>query len=168
MMARCIKSEPMRRAFDLLIEPGMRKSKFAGPLCALITRELLLLCRDDAAVPVDTGSSAFALYAKVRRFVETHFLEVRTLEAVAAGCGLDSPYLCRLFSRYHDESPYQYLTRLRMDHASRLLLEPDASVRSVAESMGFKDPFHFSRVFKSIHHVPPSRFRQSMHPQRPG
>ena len=168
MMARCIKSEAVRRAFDMLIERGVRKSKFAGPLCTLITRELLLLCRDDAATPVDTGSSAFALYTKVRKFLETRFLEVRTLEAVAVGCGLEAPYLCRLFARYHDESPYQYLTRLRMDHASQLLLEPDASVRSVSEAMGFKDPFHFSRVFKSIHHVPPSRFRQSMHPQRPG
>jgi AraC-like DNA-binding protein len=52
-----------------------------------------------------------------------------------------------------------------MEHASRILLESDASVKSVAAMLGFKDAFHFSRVFKSVHHVPPSRFRQSMHPQ---
>ena len=78
---------------------------------------------------------------------------------------VDAPYLCRLFARFHDESPYQFLTRLRMEHASRILLESDASVKSVAAALGFKDAFHFSRVFKSVHHVPPSRFRQSMHPQ---
>ena len=50
----------------------------------------------------------------------------------------------------------------------QVLLEEGASVRSVSEAMGFKDAFHFSRVFKSVHHVPPSRFRQSMHPQWPG
>ncbi len=58
-------------------------------------------------------------------------------------------------------------THKRMDYASRILLESDATVNSVAAALGFKDPFYFSQVFKSVHHVPPSRFRQSMHPQWP-
>jgi AraC-like DNA-binding protein len=165
MVARCMKGEPVRRAFDSLIDRGVRKSRLARPLCALITRQLLLMCRDDAATPVNTDSPAFLLYNRARTFIEANYMEIQTLDAVAKGCKLEAPYLCRLFAKYHDESPYQFLTRLRMDHASRLLLEPESSVRSVAAALGFKDPFHFSRVFKAMHHVPPSRFRQSMHPQ---
>lgn len=168
MVARCLKGEPIRRAFDTLIDRGVRKSRLARPLCSLITRQLLLMCRDDAAESANTDSPAFASYVRARDFIEGNFLELNTLEAVAKACELDAPYLCRLFSRYHDESPYQFLTRLRMDHASRLLLEGAVSVKSVAEVMGFKDAFHFSRVFKAVHHVPPSRFRQSMHPHWPG
>lgn len=168
MAARCLKGEAIRRTFDTLIDRGVRKSRLARPLCAVITRQLLLMCRDDAAEPVNTDSPAFAAYTRAREFVEGNFLELHTLEAVAKACGMEAPYLCRLFARYHDESPYQFLTRLRMDHASRLLLEENASVKAVAAAMGFKDAFHFSRVFKSVHHVPPSRFRQSMHPQWPG
>jgi AraC-like DNA-binding protein len=165
MVARCPKGEPMRRAFDMLIDRGVRKSPLAGPLCALITKQLLLMCRDDAVPPVNTDSPAFAAYSRARDLIEERFLELSSLQAVAAACGLEAPYLCRLFARYHDESPYQFLTRLRMDHASRLLLEDDASVKSVAHELAFKDAFHFSRVFKSVHHVPPSRFRQSAHPR---
>lgn len=168
MVARCAKSEPIRRAFDTLIDRGVRKSKLASPICALITRQLLLMCKDDAAEPVNTDSPAYATYRRTRTFIEENFLSHATLEAVAKACGMEAPYLCRLFARFHDESPYQFLTRLRMDHASRLLLEEDASVKSVAAALGFKDPFHFSRVFKSVHRVPPSRFRQSTHPQWPG
>jgi AraC-like DNA-binding protein len=47
-----------------------------------------------------------------------------------------------------------------MEHAARLLLDGGATIRSVAAALGFKDAFHFSRVFKSVHHVPPSRFRR--------
>ena len=168
MVARCLKGEPIRRTFDTLIDRGVRKSRLARPVCSLITRQLLLMCRDDAAEPVNTDSPAFAAYTKAREFIEANFLDISELEAVAKACGQKAPYLCRLFARYHDESPYQFLTRLRMDYASRLLLEGDGSVKSVAAVMGFKDAFHFSRVFKSVHHVPPSRFRQSMHPQWPG
>lgn len=163
-VSRCAKSEPIRRSFDTLIERGTRKSRLAGPLCAAITRQLLLMCRDDAADPGNTDSAAFASYARVRDFIEREFLSIARLEAVAEACAIDAPYLCRLFARFHDETAYQYLTRLRMEHASQLLLERDASVRSVAEALGFKDAFHFSRVFKSVHQIPPSRFRRAMHP----
>ncbi|MEI6178155.1 MAG: AraC family transcriptional regulator [Verrucomicrobiota bacterium] len=168
MVARCIKGEPIRRTFDTLIDRGVRKSALARPLCAMITCQLLMMCRDDAAGPVNTDSPAFLTYTRARECIEGHYLELATLEAVADACGTEPAYLCRLFSRYHDESPYQFLTRLRMDHASRLLLDGASSVKSVAVALGFKDAFHFSRVFKSLHHVPPSRFRQAMHPQWQG
>lgn len=165
IISRCAKGEPIRRAFDTLIDRGIRKSRLARPLCATITRQLLLMCRDDAAEAVSTDTPAYATYARCREFIERNFLVQTTLEAIAKACEVDAPYLCRLFARFHDESPYQFLTRLRMEHASRILLESDVSVKSVAAALGFKDAFHFSRVFKSVHHVPPSRFRQSMHPQ---
>jgi len=166
-ISRCVKGEPIRRAFDTLIDRGIRKSKLARPLCATITRQLLPMCRDDAAEPVSTETPAYATYVRGREFIERNFLTSTTLDAIAKACEVDAPYLCRLFARFHDESPYQFLTRLRMEHASRILLASDASVKSVAAALGFKDAFHFSRVFKSVHHVPPSRFRQSMHPQWP-
>ena len=166
-ISRCVKGEPIRRAFDSLIARGIRKSKLARPLCATITRQLLLMCRDDAAEPVNTDTPAYATYARCREFIERNFLTNTTLDAVAKACEVNAPYLCRLFARFHDESPYQFLTRLRMAHASRILLESDATVKEVAAMLGFNDAFHFSRVFKSVHHAPPSRFRQSMHPQWP-
>jgi AraC-like DNA-binding protein len=166
-ISRCVKGEPIRRAFDTLIDRGVRKSALARPLCALITRQLLLMCRDDATEPGNTDTLAFATYSRVRQFIEQRFLELRKLDEIAKACELDGPYLCRLFARFHDESPYQFLTRLRMAHASRILLESDATVKEVAAMLGFNDAFHFSRVFKSVHHAPPSRFRQSMHPQWP-
>lgn len=167
IVSRCVKGEPIRRAFDALIDRGIRKSKLARPLCATITRQLLLMCRDDAAEPVSRDTPAYATYARCREFIERSFLAFTSLDAIAKACEVDAPYFCRLFARFHDESPYQFLTRLRMGYASRLLLESDVSVKAVAAVLGFKDAFHFSRVFKSVHHVPPSRFRQSMHPQWP-
>lgn len=165
VVARCAKGEPIRTTFDLLIDRGIRKSALVGPLCAAITRQLLLMCRDDATGPVSVDTVAYGTYSRAREFIEENFLAFNSLESVAVACKVDAPYLCRLFSHFHDESPYQFLTRLRMGRASELLLEGESSVKSVAASLGFKDAFHFSRVFKSVHHVPPSRFRQSMNGQ---
>lgn len=168
MAAFLPKADPIRRAFESLIERGARKSRFASEICSLITRQLLLMCGDDATEPADTGTPSYARYCRVRDFIEKHHLEVSSLGEIASACELDAPYLCRIFSKYHHESPYRFLTRLRMEHAARILLETEASVGSVALGLGYSDAFHFSRVFKSVHHVPPSRFRQSTHPQWPG
>ncbi|MGA0899316.1 MAG: AraC family transcriptional regulator [Luteolibacter sp.] len=162
-MAYCHRGESVRRAFSMLIERGVRKSKLTESLCSLIVRELLLLCLDDSAGNIDTDSPAYLTYSRARQYIENGYLELQSLDAVAKGCGVEAAYLCRLFARFHDESPYQFLTRLRMDHASRLLLEDGSSVRSVAQRMGYKDPFHFSRVFKSVHRIPPSKFRNSLY-----
>ncbi len=164
-ISRCLKGEPIRRTFDTLIDRGVRKSRLAVPLCAGITRQLLLMCRDDATDLGNTDTLAFATYTRVKEYIEKNYLDLNKLEAIAKSCELDGPYLCRLFARFHDESPYQFLTRLRMTYASCILLESDATVKEVAAVLGFKDAFHFSRVFKSVHHAPPSRFRQSMHRQ---
>lgn len=62
----------------------------------------------------------------------------------------------------HQMSQYvSYDPNQLMEHASRILLEIDATVKSVAAALGFKDPSHFSCGFKSVHHVPPSRRRGS-------
>jgi len=163
--ARCLKVDPIRRAFGLLIERGARNSRLSAEICETITRQILLMCADDAVASSGTDTAAYASYMRVKDFIEANYLALSSLEAVSQGCQLDGPYLCRLFARFHDESPYQFLTRLRMQHAGRLMLEGELSVKQAAAALGYADPFHFSRVFKSIHRVPPSRFRQSMHPQ---
>ena len=129
---RIRKVEPVRRTFDLLIERGIRRSDSAAAICSLITRQLLLMCRDDVGETDDGGSPAFAAYEKVRGYIERNFEELTTLEGIARACGYEAAYICRLFSRYHDESPYRYLLRLRMEKAAQLLLEQGASVKSVA------------------------------------
>jgi len=167
VLFHCLKSEPIRRAFDTLIDRGARNSKYSRPICTAIIQQLLLMCREDAVDAGSTETRAFATFSRVKQCIEQSYLELGTLEAVAKACDLDAPYLCRLFSRFHDESPYQFLTRLRMQHAASLLLEGSSSVKEVAAACGFPDPFHFSRVFKSVHRVPPSRFRDAMHDKLP-
>lgn len=167
MVSQCLKAEPIRRAFDTLIDRGSRNSKYSQPLCTAIVQQLLLMCREDAVDARSTDTKAFATFSRVKEHIEARFLELGSLEAVASACELDAPYLCRLFSRFHDESPYQFLTRLKMQHAASLLLESEVSVKEAAATTGFPDPFHFSRVFKSILRVPPSRFREAMHAKQP-
>ena len=121
--------------------------------------EYLALRLAHAALPADDGDSgALVTYRRSRQVIEQRFLEARTQAGVAAMCGIEPSYLCRLYRRFALESPYQHLRRLRLHHAlSRL--QAGRSVAAVADEVGFSDPAHFSRAFVQCFGLPPSRVR---------
>ena len=66
-----------------------------------------------------------------------------------------------LFKAETGHTPLQYLHRLRVDTAKKVLLETDFPMFWVAERCGFKDAEQFSRLFRKHAGVPPSAFRQA-------
>src|SRR5947209_2327083 len=78
-----------------------------------------------------------------------------TLTDLAAVAGADPSTVCRWFRRFQGISPYQYLLRRKMNLAAQFLIENRGMVKEAAAFVGFADPYHFSRVFKSVHGVPP-------------
>ncbi len=85
-------------------------------------------------------------------------MQVATLAALA---NVSLSHFFALFKQRTGSPPMDYFTRLRMRHACRLLGSGSASVKEVAAALGYDDPFYFSRVFKSVNHVAPSKYRNS-------
>ena len=55
-------------------------------------------------------------------------------------------------------SPIDYLTGYRISEACSLLKNTGLSIAEIAVSVGFFDQFYFSRVFKKVKGVPPSKY----------
>ena len=83
-----------------------------------------------------------------------------TLPEIAAKVGLSEGYFSRFFKRATGTTPMVYLTRIRIDSAAYLLTSSALTVRAIAQQVGFRDEFHFSRVFKKLKGWSPSRFRE--------
>ena len=145
---------------DELIRNGQRGTKHAPEVCGHLLDCLGVKLREARAPVKIAESPAFATYQNCRQFIADHFARLRTLEQVAAECHVDTAYLCRLFGRFDQHSPYQFLTRLKMNAAASQLQQPGALVKNVATDLGFANPFHFSRVFKSVFGVAPETFRK--------
>ncbi|MDA8743960.1 AraC family transcriptional regulator [Rubripirellula amarantea] len=102
-------------------------------------------------------SKAYETYQRIRGHIEANCLSVNTIEEIARQCEVTPVYLSRLFNRFSECGAYQYLLRLKMNHAAGLLLNEAMLVRDVAERLGFADPFQFSRAFKRVYGVPPKQ-----------
>jgi AraC-like DNA-binding protein len=146
--------------FDELIRSGQRSTRHTPELCRQLLGCLGVKLLEARAPLRGTESAAFAAYQSSRQLIQEHFRRLRTLEQTAKECHLDTAYLCRLFRRYDHQSPYLFLTRLKMNDAAAHLQEPGALVKNVAADLGFANPFHFSRVFKSVFGISPDEFRR--------
>lgn len=149
--------------FDTLIREGLRNTPYTGRIAALLVRQLALKAAETALPAGSASSPAFATYCRCKQHLEQHWTSLHTLDAAAAACHVNASHLCRLFQRFGHQSPYQYLLRLKMNHAAQQLQVAGAAVKAVADSAGFSDPFHFSRVFKSVMGVSPSQFARLGH-----
>jgi AraC-like DNA-binding protein/quercetin dioxygenase-like cupin family protein len=150
----------IRRLFDDLISAGLRPTPFRGRICSVIAEQLLLRIAETSFAPGTVGTAAFETYQGCHQFIQDHFLQLHGLAEIAERCHLDQSYLCRLFARFDYESPYEFLTRLKMLHAAEQLQTPGAMVKQVADRLGFSDPFRFSRTFSRVLGVSPKKFSQ--------
>ncbi len=94
-------------------------------------------------------------------FIEMNYTTKLTIDNLSKHVGLDRKYLYSIFKKRVGESPQEYLINYRMDMAGRLLENSNLSVSNIARSVGYSNPFHFSKIFKNVKKVPPTQFREN-------
>ncbi|GEM_PF-1198918 len=73
----------------------------------------------------------------------------------------DPDHFARMFRRITGEAPGRYVIRCRMERARFLLRHTEESISTLAETLGYCDPYAFSKQFKKQVGVSPSTFRES-------
>jgi AraC-like DNA-binding protein len=86
-----------------------------------------------------------------------------TLEQLAHYCQLSKYHFSKKFKALTDHSPVQHFIHLKIENACFQLDRSSATIKSIAESLGYNDPYYFSRLFKKIIGLSPAQYRQSKH-----
>lgn len=101
--------------------------------------------------------SSEPIYAIVR-YLEERFREQISLQNVCDEFDLSPSHFSHSFKKATGTSPMQYLTRIRIEEAIRLLQRGDMLIKDVAVSVGYEDALYFSRLFKLTTGYPPSHY----------
>lgn len=91
--------------------------------------------------------------------MERNLENALTIPKLAASVGMSRRQLERIFKETTQSSPAVIYKRLRLERAKELLLRSKAPLIEIATQVGFDNPSHFARIFRSTYGHAPSRFR---------
>jgi transcriptional regulator GlxA family with amidase domain len=93
--------------------------------------------------------------------MEQHIDDELTIDNIADAVGISRRQLERLFLVETGTSPAQAYTTLRMKKARTLVLHTRASFVDIANDVGFNNASHFSRAFRRLYGISPSKVRSA-------
>jgi len=99
---------------------------------------------------------------KAVRYITDNYYEDLTIEKVSEVTGLHPNYFGVLFKDSTGLSFRQFLTAIRINYAENLLKGGLHNITEVAARCGFSDVCYFSRVYKKIRGIPPSKVIHSV------
>jgi AraC-like DNA-binding protein len=146
--------------FDLLLRCGQAHSAHSGQLCGQLVGVLLTKIRERQLPAAQPDPRAAATFESFRSLLAARPADWRSIEDACRAFGITPAYACRLFARFGEASPYQFLIRRRMSLAAEWLAHDGALVGEVARRLGFADPYQFSRAFKRVFGIAPAAFRR--------
>jgi len=119
----------------------------------------------DLRTPTERGIALESL-EQVVEAVKEGLADKITVGQLALVAGCSTAQLERRMKKVFGLSTSQYVTRVRVDAAARLLRRTDSSVASIAASTGFYDQSSFSRHFARLTGETPLQFRTMSWPAR--
>ncbi|PHN01752.1 AraC family transcriptional regulator [Flavilitoribacter nigricans] len=98
---------------------------------------------------------------RVHDHIMAHFQQRIKLEEVAALAYMTPSSFSRYFKSHTNKTFSQFLSEIRIGHASKLLIEKEMSVAEACFKSGFYTLSNFNRQFKSIHGLSPTEYKQA-------
>lgn len=98
-------------------------------------------------------------FGNIEKYLKSHLSEPLSLQELSDLFAISQAYMSRLFRKYTGQSYNQYLTGIRMERAKDLMKESsELFVRDIAELVGYRDQFYFSRIFHSYTGKSPAEY----------
>lgn len=101
------------------------------------------------------------VFEKALNYIRDNFNRPITLEEVSDHVHISPYYFSHGFKNFTGMNFIDYVTKLRIDEAKKLLLTTDMNVGDIGKQVGYYDPNYFGRVFKNLVGMPPSKFKVS-------
>lgn len=100
--------------------------------------------------------------SRVKYYIEENYKSNITLETVANISFMNAYYFSSFFKKHTGENFKDYLTKVRMEKAIKVLMSSDKKTYEIAEMVGFSDAKHFSEIFKKYYGKNPMEYKKGL------
>lgn len=130
------------------------KSCFAMLLIKLIRYRYQNLPADSSC---DFKKQPAARLRPVLGFISANLNRPISVGELAEAAGMSDKYFITYFKNAIGVTPANFILQLKMKKALEYLYEYKFTVGEVAQMVGYEDPYSFSRAFKKVYHIAPSK-----------
>ncbi len=148
----------------LNLPAGSRHSTMSRHLAHVVFWEYVRLVQLSGGRPLEERAQHPAVQ-RATAFIESHFTEPLDSDDIAREARLTAQHLRTLFQDTLNRTPLQYLWKVRLDHARRLVTGTGLTFSEISDACGFANPYHFSRKFRETYGQSPADYRK--HAWRP-
>ncbi len=127
--------------------------------CQQIFRSFFAMA--ESFTPCLKQENSLSDHEKIISYIDKNFARIVSIRDVASLFSYNEAYLSRLFKNLTGKNFITYITDKKIELARSLMDEdPDISVSTVSEMIGYIDQLYFSRVFKNKVGVSPSMYKK--------
>ena len=94
--------------------------------------------------------------------IRDHYMEDISLTSLAAKYNVNMGSLSKMIKDHLQLNFSDYIASLRIQRAKELLSDETLSIQEIAEIVGYNDYFYFTKVFKKIEGISPSKYRKEI------
>jgi YesN/AraC family two-component response regulator len=136
-----------------------RQQESVVKLLGIFAQHLSLLSNQ---VVVPREKSEPSAITRAKAYMQEHQSEDLSLGQVAKAVNTSTFYFCKMFKKVTGINFTVYLSRVRIERARSLLLNPNLRVSEIAFEVGFQSLTHFNRVFKKLLGQSPTKYRAQL------
>ena len=149
---------PVAQAASLYLRDNVRALTEHFLRSSDVLRSTSLICAILSEVTRQFESARPSRLTPVLDYLADHYREEIDCARLCELCYLSPAQMYRLFREETGTTPIEYRNRLRIQRACQLLRGRECTIGEIAALLGFESVYYFSRVFKKLTGVAPSRW----------
>lgn len=161
----CLQDETAYRFAKLIAAELATPSEplYAEALSLALTLHLLAAYSSKAGKPIIPKGKLSSIQLKmVIDLAQSQLGQGLSLDELASILNMSPFHFTRLFKNTTGVPPYQFILRLRLERAKRLIAMRQLSLMEIAQTVGFFDQSHFTNTFRRAFGMTPKAFAQCL------
>ncbi len=159
---KCIENADKDEKFRSLLKQKLDEN-------VLSTNDKINYCVNILNVMIDYMNLSYVIkksnetvYSKAKKYVVANMSSRILPKDICRAIGVSANTLYKTVKGHEGISPTEFIRKLKIEEAKRLLLKSNIGISAIADSVGIPDVNYFIRVFKRETGISPLRFRKNM------
>ncbi|MBQ9766341.1 MAG: helix-turn-helix domain-containing protein [Lachnospiraceae bacterium] len=150
---------------ELVVKKELDKKLYFEELIYVLDKQRIeQKCRQElqycTSMSTLNGNQVESDASPIGTYIQDNYMVINSLDEISAHFEISKSYLCRLFKKQTGITIIEYINRLKVQYAYKLLQETDMAINEISHAVGFETVIYFNRIFKKVMGATPGEARR--------